>query len=441
MVRRRNYESWIISLVVLGTFILFHMYYPSLDGSSPSLTATRRPTGSVRQSSKTLNVQNPLLVNRFHNKDASLSPPYLDKVNKYWHVKGSTVIKNWDEIRLTSGGEKNRWGVLLSNGMGDNVIDNFEVVVDFSLDATGTEKARGAGMVILVTSHHEYMTKRLHSGYARQQFQLSTALEIENHDLMGFPRNMPGLAIVIDTFKDDPGSRAQPPNLKLFLNDNVREQYYDLASDGERSTSKNLITAPMPTEEIRHRIRIIYLECIGYLKVDIDYGAKDRWKEIFRQEKNLKLPKNARNGQRYIGVGALNGEHSQNVKLHNVDTSEYQWVKGENDRQLENSFSYAKEITRFLNWELGEHIKMEEDDYAKWAEIKSALADESFIGVEYIEPSIGAKIGAFLKTSLIWCILAVGVYLMTKYLKAVLRKKGIIKRKSSDRDLNMGLLG
>ena len=72
-------------------------------------------------------------VKKVFNPDASLSVPFLDKINKYWHIGGTAEVRNMKSIMLTSAGQSGKHGVVLSNGIGDNTITDFEIVVDFRI--------------------------------------------------------------------------------------------------------------------------------------------------------------------------------------------------------------------------------------------------------------------------------------------------------------------
>ncbi|AET39995.1 Uip5p Ecym_5227 [Eremothecium cymbalariae DBVPG len=439
---RRNYiGQWITGLAVVSTFIAFHLLFPSseiLEDSSsyPGIGSFRSEKWSQQQKH-----EKPLRVAKYYNSDASLDIPYLEKINKFWHVRGSTQIKNWDEIKLTRSGERERSGLVLSNGIGDNTIDDFEVVVEFAIDLSDRTKLHGDGMAIVITSLQEYMTADLHSSYAKKQFYLNHGIELDNNELMGFPRNIPGLSVVIDTYKNSANTKYKPPFISAFINDDVKQQYYDIKSDGVDSTCRHLASQEMLSVIDTSRVRIIYLESVGFLKIDIDYGFQDHWTQLFKQEKGVQLPKHPRTGERFIGVGARNGELTQTVILHRVHTYEYHWTHDQEDNK-EDTFDYVEEITRYLKWELGEVVKMEEDEYTRWSLIRGQMYDADFKEdeapkrVSYLFRTI-----KFLKRSLVWLGMATIAYLISVYLRVILRKKGFLRGRMKGREFPVGILG
>lgn len=310
-------------------------------------------------------------VQREPNADASLSIPLLDKINNFWLVDGATQIRNFGNIRLTSRGQLGQYGVVVSNGAGDNVLDDFETVVSFKIHNTGvSSQFMGDGMVVAISPEKDYIQQNMMSSYGRSQYEHNSGGIIGNdRGLMGLPRNLPGLVVVIDTYKNDPKTRLKPPFMSVLLNMDPRKHHYSAATDGTESTGHNLCPLIKLKRSLMSgkdtKLRIIYLESIGFLKVDIKYPDSNEWIELYQQDSNLYLPKNRVTGQRYIAIGALTGQATQTVEIQGVETSEFHW-----DEHEEEGFDYAKEMQYFLAQEYGERVKIGEDDYGKWLQVK-----------------------------------------------------------------------
>ncbi|EDO18120.1 hypothetical protein Kpol_1031p24 [Vanderwaltozyma polyspora DSM 70294] len=329
-------------------------------------------------------------ISKVFNLDASLSVPFLDKINKFWHVRGETQIRNSEFIRLTKAGSHNTHGVVLSNGIGDNTINDFEILVKFRLsrreasDINNKKNSKsndmGEGMVFVVTPENDFITKDFTSDAAKEEY-MRTSGGVIGHDmtLMGFPRNLPGLALVIDTYQNSkrPTSGAKIPFMDAMLNVDPAKDFYDRDSDGDASTSTSLklndhhiqLNDSIMDGDIT-TMRIIYLESISFLKVDIKYKSEgDYWIELFHATEDVFIPKNAKTGQRFIGIGAVNGIATENVDILDVQTNEFHW--DDHDESSEESYDYVKEVQKYLSQEYGQMISMEMDEYKRWKMIKA----------------------------------------------------------------------
>lgn len=353
----RHWTKWVQVGLIATLFLAFKLLF-KYDRESELQTATiyrRLPR-----------------VKREFNSDASLSIPFLDKVNDYWLVKGETQIRNYGNIRLTSRGQPGQYGIVVSNGAGDNTLDDFETVVSFKIHSGGsTSQLLGDGMVIMITPEKDFVSYNMLSSYARQQFELNSGGILGNdRELMGLPQNLPGLAVIIDTYRNDAKTRLKPPFLSVLLNMNPQEHHYSFNTDGKGSTGYQLcpfIKLKKSTISGKEtKLRIIYLESIGFLKIDIKYSGSDEWIELYQQDTNLYLPKNKKSGQRYIAIGAMTGQLTETVEIQQVETSEFHWDEG-----TEDDFDYVEEMQYFLAHEYGEYVDMEIDDYSKWKNAKS----------------------------------------------------------------------
>ena len=324
-------------------------------------------------------------ISKIFNLDASLSVPFLDKVNQFWLIGGDTQIRNKEFIRLTSAAAHNKHGTVISNGVGDNTINDFEIIVKFRISNRETSYDLGnkdisEGMVFLITPENQFITQDFTNEFTRGQYEIASG-GILGHDtsLMGFPKNIPGLALVVDTYQNSKRSTsgAKIPFMDAMLNLDPLTDYYDRSSDGDASMSSSLklnkkhiqLNESVIEGDIT-TMRIIYMESISFLKVDIKYKSEgDYWIELFHATDDIYIPKNIETGQRYIGIGAMNGKATENVDILDVQTNEFHWDS--HDESSEDSFGYVKEAQKYLAHEYGQMIAMEMDEYKRWKMIKA----------------------------------------------------------------------
>lgn len=327
------------------------------------------------------------------NNDASLSPPYLDKINKYWYIGGSTQIKNDRSIKLTSKNIPHTHGSIISNGIGDNAINDFEIEFVFKLSCAENSLGKiGDGISFILTSQNGFLLKDLTSSFARRQYIINSGGVLPNDiSMMGFPKNLPGLSLVLDTFANDSKNKEYVPFLDIFLNSNSQEDFYDIDSDGSKSTvrrlnkdhiklRKNLLQGDMIY------LRIIYIESISFLKIDIRYeNVGNYWIELFSNNDLLDtetqlifLPKDEKTGQRFIGMGALNGDLTETVELFHIKTSEFHWDNDINQEDLYD-FNHYKEWEKFLLKEFHEQVTNEKDSFTRWKMINSQPTYKNYL--------------------------------------------------------------
>lgn len=341
-----------IAIIITLLFILIHTgnnnvnsndYYRQNSIHIPTLRAKLEQPNHYRRQT-----YNGLI--KIRNTDASLFAPYLDQVNKNWHVGGSTLIRNNGNIQLTRIGEINKSGSLLSNGVGDKKINNFETVYDFKI-----EHSKGDGMAFVMTSENGFIWRDLTSSYAMRQYMTNTN-GILAHDttMMGFPKNLPGLAIVLQT-----SSYLEAPECDIFLNLNPEEHFYDFESFGKTSSAIKLNKYSIRLngrilDGERIRLRVIYLESINFLKIDISYTQGKNWEELYiNQNLEWELPKNKRSGERYIGVSSLSKHHSQSVTLYSVLTNEFHWANSRDETMEISNEDFKKDALKFIQSEYG----------------------------------------------------------------------------------------
>ncbi|CCK69249.1 Uip5p KNAG_0C01360 [Huiozyma naganishii CBS 8797] len=314
---------------------------------------------------------------RVPNGDASLAVPLLDKMNRFWHAAGTAEIRNFDSVRLTSAKKPNTYGTLLSNGIGDNEINDFEVEFEFRIDQRAGDThvgLSGDGVSFVVTSENKFMLRDLTSSFAMRQYVINSGgIMAGDHGLMGFPRNLPCLAVVVDTYANVQGSTV--PFADVYVNRVPERHWYDLESDGARSTGEKLNDHKIPLPpRIAHgqraALRIIYMESISFLKIDLRVPETgDYWVELFQAYLTGVIPKNADTGQRFIGMGSLTGELSETVELFSIKTNEFHWETL--DETMESSVDYYREAHLFLQKEFGQRVALESDEFTRWKMIKS----------------------------------------------------------------------
>lgn len=359
-------EKLAISLLILSLFLIFQLVAEIYLNNGDQYHTETSPFTRGRSH-----------VTRVPNHDASLSIPFLDKINQFWHVGGATQIRNIQSIKLTQDRDQDKHGLVLSNGIGDNTINDFEIVFTFRISHDPTTQLTGDGMCFAITPENGFLTQNLQSSYAKKQYMMnSQGVIADNTDLMGFPKNLPGLFIVLDTYRNQGHDHKEVPFMDVFINVAPESDWYDINSDGELSTSLRLNSRghiKLKKNALWNRVtklRIIYLESISFLKIDVQYAEEGNyWIELFQTTENLYLPKNMHTGQRYIGCSALNGQLTETVELLDVSTSEFHW--NDMDESIEDTYDYAKEAELFLEQEFGEVLDREPDEFTKWKMIKA----------------------------------------------------------------------
>ncbi|GAV53649.1 hypothetical protein ZYGR_0AK01510 [Zygosaccharomyces rouxii] len=378
----------------------------------------------------------PSLVRRIENRDASLHVPFLDKIAKHWYVGGSPEIRNSEYIRLTKAGSPDSHGSIVSNGLGDNTINDFEIIVKFRImprnqhrkTSNGNSPLMGDGMAIVISSEKDFISPESYaSGYARKQFDLNSGgVILGNTEMMGLPKNLPGLCLVVDTFQNNDRSRTKIPFLDLHINTSPRDQKYDLSSDGGDTTALKLLKDPirLPQRCLKGdltQFRIIYMESVNTLKIDAKYAQEgDYWIELFHSQLDINIPKNPRNGQRYVGVGGLTGQLTETVDIFSIETNEFH--SENHDESAEDSLDYAKEVQMFLAQEFDHTISLAEDEFQKWkiSRAQPNLAIEQVQEESPLSPSLPRRpkpmFGWFGKT-VAFSILTVAFYLTSVYIR------------------------
>lgn len=375
-------QKLIVAVIITSLFLIFHQSTTSSSNNHHNSNQDEYYYDTKPQAmQESFFSRSRSRIIKVPNSDASLSIPYLDKINKYWHIGGSTQVRNSESVKLTSKNVPHTHGSIISNGIGDNTMNDFEVVFDFKLTYDDPTTI-GDGVAFVITSENGFLLKDLTSSFAMRQYMINSGGILANDiSMMGFPQNLPGLALVIDTFANDPVNKQDIPFLDIFVNFNPQRHSYHIESDGHKSSNRRLNDHHIPLKKniLQHdriKLRIIYMESISFLKIDIQYETEgDYWIELYQNNndpqgnKHFLLPKNDVTGQRFIGMSAVNGDLTENVELFNIKTSEFHWNNG--DESMESTFDYFKECENFLLQEFNQRIKMEKDSYTRWKMVKS----------------------------------------------------------------------
>lgn len=389
-----------------------------------------------------------LRIKKNWNSDASLMAPYLDKLNKFWHVSGSTEIRNHKGVKLTTLYKPHTYGTIISNGIGDNTINDFETTFKFNV-LKAKDQIPGDGFSFIISSENEFALRDLRSSFALRQYLItSKGVMGQDTSMMGFPKNLPGLAIVIDTYANLEENVEKVPFANIYVNFNPQRAAYDLKSDGLRSSSRQLNKNAIPLkkeimEGIDTEIRVIYLESISFLKIEIrysNYNNKDLenegWIELFHNDgSNILIPKDHVTGQRYIGMGALTGELTESVELISVKTYEFHWNNG--NEKMEDTFEYAKEAVELIKREYQTHIELEENSFKKWKMVKHKELDDNmsntFDNLQLNTPSRWITMRRIFLIIVVLPMIIIMLYFFTLYIRVAKKHfKKIRKRRHSD---------
>ncbi|QLL33799.1 hypothetical protein HG536_0F01240 [Torulaspora globosa] len=361
-------------------------------------------------------------IQRVPNQDASLSIPFLDKVSNFWYVGGGTEIRNNEFIRLTRAGSSGHHGLILSNGLGDNTIDNFETVVKFRISPkAGNMRSRlmGDGMAIVITPEKDFLLQDLASSYARRQYEINSGgIVAGDTQMMGLPKNLPGLALIIDTYKNDGKAGTPIPFLDIILNTSPSTQAYDADSDGAKTTAikinQNKIRLKksiMTGETVQ--LRLIYIESENFLKIDIQYTREGNyWIELVHTHLPTVLPRNIESNQRYIGISASTGELSQTVDILGIETNEYH-LKGKDGL----SKDFLREIELYFLQEFNDKIVMEKDDFQRWKMAKSRPLYQTKEKAS-VKPG---RHGSFVQTFAFFFTILICIYLASVYIRVSIK--------------------
>lgn len=448
----------VVAGLICGLFLIFQVITRQFSGDSNEVRYRHGMISEDMVSSSSFSSRDSdARVRRVFNPDSSLSVPFLDKINQFWHIGGTAEVRNMKSITLTTAGQSGKHGLVLSNGIGDNTITDFEVIVDFKIYGRGSHAYQGRdpksiigdGMAVVITPENGFLMQDLVSSFSRKQYEINSGgVNAKNTEMMGLPNNLPGLAVVLDTYTNSYKTDTSPPFVDVIVNRDPTKQFYSGTTDNYDTTAEKLNNEHIKVRRSavtgdRTKLRILYSETIGFLKVDIQYEQEGSyWIELF-QKTGIVLPKNPENGERYIGIAALTGQASETVEIFKVETNEFHWDKqpenqeatSADDNPTEDTYDYAVELQKFLSHELGQRISMEHDEFTRW-KIKLSQPNLKMDTPEYEVKPPAKKQGSNSTIKYIaiitFCIL---IYFCSVYIRVISKHLKRRRRKSRSHEL------
>ncbi|KAG7661449.1 uncharacterized protein J8A68_005027 [[Candida] subhashii] len=275
-VKRSRPLQFLFALLTIG--LIYVIYTSNFFDFSSSSTYSPEEINSLLQNKEShiVTVKKKELTNQ------RLSRPYLDDSHfhvKNWDLKGSTVVKNNEYIRLTS-----LQPHLASNMFSQKPIEaeSFEMELTFHIENRKTSLI-GDGMAVW------FLDKPSDIG-----------------DVFGVQNGFKGLGIMLDTYKN--GKRGSFPFVNLMLGDGKKQ--YNKGTDGYETrlagcVAKNILNPPAGET----KMRIVYIKN-GYLSIDFNYfGRHEEWMNCVTLT-DVKLPK-----VKYLGLSAETGQLYENVDI------------------------------------------------------------------------------------------------------------------------------
>lgn len=338
-----------IPTLIISVIFIFYYIIPYLFFSSKDTSSTISEKSVYDKQSK---------IVKFFNSDASLSVPFLDRINEFWHIGGNTHIRNSEFIRLVKSGIRNTNGIVISNGIGDNIIDDFEMNIRIKISNPKLPKPQEensnnvSGFAIMISPENNFVTSNLRSSYAKEQYKInSNGILGDNTELMGVPRNLPGLALV---YQNDLTINDEKFDIILNANPNfhwkTQGEIPSIYLGGKKFNDIDFYNNNHwdNKNELFLNIRIAYFETIGFLRIDVQNPEDSNdWYQITKQDGNIYLPKNSKNDQRYISISGLNNDATSNIDILNVKTEEFHWLYENNVMDLRDK-DYINEVKKFL---------------------------------------------------------------------------------------------
>lgn len=209
-----------------------------------------------------------------------LKKPFIEPNSykiKNWELKGNTIIKNNDFVRLTSDNQHQVGSMFSTLPI---QAESFEMELTFHIHSKNAMMADGLGIWFIDEKS-------------------------EIGDVFGVKNYFKGLGIMIDTFKN--GKRGQFPLVNVMLGNG--QTGYDKALDGYdtrlASCVAQLITNPKSGST---KARIVYIKN-GYFSLDFDYNNNNQWTNCVTLN-DIMLPP-----IKYLGLSSETGEVTQNVDI------------------------------------------------------------------------------------------------------------------------------
>ncbi|CCH61050.1 hypothetical protein TBLA_0D05580 [Henningerozyma blattae CBS 6284] len=381
-------------------------------------------------------------ISRVYNLDASIASPFnLERLNKFWFYKGDlSIVNDGSILQLTNQARPDKSSILLSNGLGDNIINDFEIISTFSLLGTdGTpetpgSKPMGDGMVFFITPDNSFMTLKRDEDI--DEYTKRTGILARDTTLMGIPKNLPGLAIVLDTHKNSlVNNNDDIPFIDLLVNVNPNKQEYDSESDGSKTTAVRLNSEHIKLNKSilfgqEFKLRIIYMESISFLKIDIQYGNKNNyWIELYQTHESIFIPKNMKTYQRFIGIAASTSDVTETVNLVSIQTNEFHYFNEEDERDPHSRFK--KDMQLFLLKEFGDQIHLEMNDFKRQKMIESQPNYDIQLHLQNISKSRKSNSFSFSKFLLIITPIFIILYFGSVYIRVSMKHVSRVKHFSA----------
>lgn len=225
----------------------------------------------------------------------SIQQPYIDKstfYNRYFNYGGDTLIRSDKHVRLTQdrGGQRGWYFSKFAL-----YADSFQIEFEFSIHGKGVSMY-GDGMAFWMLKGDEGP---------------------QEGTVFGLKDNFEGLAIFIDTYKNDRPGRAFPYVMAMLGDGKTR---YDAEHDGAANELGGCSARGLHNSGHRNMARLTYVPN-GFLSLELNYKGRDTWEKCFVVEGiDLKGPNYGK-----IGFSAQTGELSENHEL--ISSKVYKFKK------------------------------------------------------------------------------------------------------------------
>lgn len=262
----------IIVLFVVFVYFLTWLFSGSDDGFTPE------EINSILQNKQ----KDIVKITKTELSAQSLKSPYLQPDSykvKNWDIKGNSIVKNHDYIRLTSDHQRqvgNMFSTLPIQA------ESFEMELTFHI--------------------HSKSSSLFADGFAI--WFIDSISEIG--DVFGSKNYFNGLGIMIDTYKN--GKRGQFPFVNIMLGDG--KKHYNKGDDGydTRLAGCNVQLIVNPSSGFT-KARIVYIKN-GYFSLDFNFDGKaEHWTNCVTLT-DVKLPQ-----IKYLGLSAETGQVTQAVDV------------------------------------------------------------------------------------------------------------------------------
>ncbi|KAK6202700.1 concanavalin A-like lectin/glucanase domain-containing protein [Scheffersomyces amazonensis] len=324
-IRRSRTLQFILILIIVGGV---YWFYPFSETDDESYTPEE--LNSILQ-----NKDNELnLLKKVELEAKRLKSPFLDTGSyrmNHWNLKGNTMIKNSDYIRLTSDKPHQLGSIFAKEPI---PAESFEMELTFRIHSQNSIGLIADGLAIWLLDEPSDLG-----------------------DVFGAKNYFNGLGVMIDTFRN--GKRGNFPFVNIMLGDGKTK--YAKEDDGYGTRLAGCNTRYMvnpPSGSIK--MRLIYIKN-GYLSIDFNYdGVPEAWSNCVTLT-DVQLPP-----VKYLGLSAETGQLTENVDI--IENRMYALYKP--DGKFVESI---EELTNLLNDQhnIDEEIKSLQEDVKKEAEVQT----------------------------------------------------------------------